>query len=136
MNNGLHVRVRAGGEHYALPVAGVREIAPLGQITPVPGAPAAILGVWNLRGDVVAAIDLAQLLGLRSDAEATRIIVGEDGAVRAGLVVDTVTDVGTLPEALEPADSEFLAAAALIDGEPVGIVDLGAVLAAAGRGAG
>jgi len=132
MNNGLHVRVRAGGEHYALPVAGVREIAPLGQITPVPGAPAAILGVWNLRGDVIAAIDLARLLGLQSEAEPSRIVVGEDGTVRAGLVVESVIDVGALPEALEPADSEFLSAAALIDREPVGVIDLGAVLAAGG----
>lgn len=134
MSDGLHVRVRAGGEHYALPVSGVREIAPLARITPVPGAPAAILGVWNLRGDVIAAVDLGLLLGLGGAAEPTRIVVGEDGGVRAGLVVESVTDVGPLPEALEPADSALLSAAALIDGEPVGIIDIGALLAAAEGG--
>jgi len=132
----MHVRVRAGREHYALPVAGVREIATLDRITPVPGAPAEVLGVWNLRGDVMAAIDLAYLLGLAREAEPSRILVVEDGDVRAGLVVESVAGVDSLPEPLEPADSNYLSAAALIDREPVGVIDLGAVLSAVGKGTG
>jgi chemotaxis signal transduction protein len=126
----LHVRVRSGGEHYALAVEAVREIAKIGAITPVPGAAAEILGVWNLRGDVMAVIDLAALLGLGREAEPGRIVVAEQGDLRAGLVVESVVDVGPLPEALEPADSEFVSAAVLVDGVPVGVIDLGAALGA------
>lgn len=126
----MHVRVRTGGEDYALAVAGVSEIATLGPITPVPGAPAAVLGVWNLRGDVIAAIDLGVAIGLGPAPEPSRIVVVEDGDLRGGLVVDAVVDVTVLPDALEPVDSEYLSAMVMIERTPVGVVDLGAVLAA------
>jgi purine-binding chemotaxis protein CheW len=129
--SGVHVRVRAGGEHYALRVEGVREIARRDRVTPVPGAPPAVLGVWNLRGDVVAAIDLAAMLGLAPDGGEGRVIVVEDGELRAGLAVEEVLDVAALPEALEPVDSRYLAGAALVDRTQVGVIDLPALLAAA-----
>ncbi|HXS34342.1 MAG TPA: chemotaxis protein CheW [Solirubrobacterales bacterium] len=127
--SGVHVRVRAGGEHYALPVAGVREVATLGYLTPVPGAPRAVLGVWNLRGDVMAVIDLAALLGLQSGAQ-DRVVVVEDRDRRAGLAVESLVDVGSVPASVDPVESEHLLGAVLIDRTPVGILDLGVVLAA------
>jgi purine-binding chemotaxis protein CheW len=131
----MHVRVRCGGEHYALPVANVREIAQPGQITPVPGAPSPVLGVWNLRGDVMAVLDLAALLGIEADEEPDRIVVAEDGGLHAGIAVESVLDVGSLPELREPTDSEYLSAAVLLERTPVGIVDVTAVLSMVGAGA-
>jgi purine-binding chemotaxis protein CheW len=131
--NEVHVRVRAGGEHYALPVSGVREIADFDQVTPVPGAPDEVLGIWSLRGDVVAVIDLAAMLGLRPAAEPDRIVVAEGARARAGITVESVLDVAALPAALEPADSSYLTGATLIERVPVGVVDLEAVLAAVGE---
>jgi purine-binding chemotaxis protein CheW len=130
----IHVRVRAGGEHYALPVEGVREIARRDRITPVPGAPDTVLGVWNLRGDVIAAVDLATMLGLGLAAgaeEEGRIVVAEEGGLRAGLAVEAVIGVGALPEVVEPAESEYLEGAVLVDRTQIGILDLGTVLGAA-----
>lgn len=129
--SGVHVRVRAGGEHYALPVENVREIARHDRITPVPGAPDAVLGVWNLRGDVIAAVDLAAILGLDSSGPAGRIVIADESGMRAGLAVEEVLGVEALPAAVEAADSELLEGAVLVDGTPVGIVDLGAVLGTA-----
>lgn len=129
--SGVHVRVRAGGEHYALPVEGVREIAGQDRITPVPGAPEAVLGVWNLRGDVIAAVDLAAMLGLEPSGAEGRIVVAEDDGMRAGLAVEDVLEVEALPQAVEPAESELLEGAVLVGQTPVGIVDLGAILTAA-----
>ena len=63
--SGLHVRVRVADEHYALPVADVLEVAELGEVTPVPGAGAAVLGVRNLRGQVLPVVDLATVFGAR-----------------------------------------------------------------------
>jgi chemotaxis signal transduction protein len=130
---GIHVRVRAGGEQYALPVQGVREITRRERITPVPGAPAGVLGVWNLRGDVIAAVDLASLLGLEgaADSDEARMVVAEHGELRAGLTVEAVTEVGPLPATIEPAESDYLSGAVRVDRAPVGVVDLGAVLGAA-----
>jgi chemotaxis signal transduction protein len=135
--SGIHVRVRAGGEQYALPVQGVREITKRERITPVPGAPVGVLGVWNLRGDVIAAVDFAGLLGLEgfADTGEARIVVVEHGELRAGLAVEAVTEVGPLPAAIEPAESDYLRGAVRIDRVPVGVVDLGALLGAAAAGA-
>lgn len=125
--SGVHVRVRVSAEHYALPVEQVLEVADLGEIASVPGSPAEILGVRNLRGEVIPVIDLATMLGL-SGAEPSRVVVAESGELRAGLVVDEVLDVGEMPPASEQAESDYLLGAFLIDGELVGALDLDAVL--------
>lgn len=132
--NGDHVRLRVGGEHYAAPVARVREISPLVDITPVPGSAPGVLGVWNLRGDVVAAIDLAAMLGVAS-GPASRIVVVESGELHAGLVVEEVLDVGSLPDPVAPAEHPHLSGSVLVDATPVGLLDVDAVLTAAREGA-
>jgi purine-binding chemotaxis protein CheW len=129
--SGVHVRVRVAAEHYALPVEQVLEVADLGAIAPVPGSPPEILGVRNLRGQVIPVIALATLLGLTGDRP-SRVVVAESGDLRAGIVVDEVLDVAELPPASEQVDSEYLLAAFLIDGELVGALDVEAVLTPGG----
>jgi chemotaxis signal transduction protein len=126
----VHVRVLAGGEHYALPVAAVLEIADLGQVTPVPGAPSGVLGVRNLRGQVIPVIDLATMLGLSTEAESERIVVTDDGSRRAALAVTGTVDVGELGPSTEEVDSPYLSGAVLVDDALVGIVDVAELLAA------
>jgi purine-binding chemotaxis protein CheW len=133
--SGVYVRVRVAGEHYALPVEQVLEVADLGEVTSVPGSPPEILGVRNLRGQVIPVIGLATMLDLGGD-EPSRVVVAESGELRAGLVVDEVLDVGEMPPASEQVESNYLLGAFLIDGELVGALDLDAVLAPVGtRGA-
>jgi purine-binding chemotaxis protein CheW len=127
----LHVRVRVAGEEYALAVDEVLEIDELGEVVPVPGADAAVLGVRNLRGQLLPVVDLASVLGLAPSATPGRIVVAEGGGRRAGLAVDSVAGVEQLPEATEEAGSPHLAGAALADGALVGLVDLASVLDAA-----
>jgi chemotaxis signal transduction protein len=123
----LHVRVRVADEHYALPVADVLEVAELGDVTPVPGARAAVLGVRNLRGQVLPVVDLATLFELpQPDPE--RIVIAEHGALRAGFAVDSVAGVEQLPEASEEVDSRHLLGAALAGDTLVGVIDVGSVL--------
>ena len=128
----LHVRVQVGDEHYALPVADVLEVAELGDVTPVPGAGAALLGVRNLRGQVLAVIDLATILGL-ANSDPRRMVVTESGGRTAGLAVDSVVGVEQLPNASEETDSRHLTAATLADGALVGVVDVDSVLGAVER---
>jgi purine-binding chemotaxis protein CheW len=125
----LHVRVRVADEHYALAVEDVLEVAELGDVTPVPGAGAAVLGVRNLRGQVLPVVDLATVFEL-SPAQPERIVIAERGGLRAGLAVDAVDGVEDLPEASEEVESRHLAGAALADGALVGVVDVGSVLTA------
>lgn len=57
-----------GHELYALPATQVHEVRPLGWLTPLPGTPAFLTGLINVRGRIVPVIDLRPLLGLASDA--------------------------------------------------------------------
>ncbi len=50
------------GHRYALDTAWAGEVIPLGMLTRLPGAPAGVSGLLNLRGEIVAAIDLDALL--------------------------------------------------------------------------
>lgn len=132
----LHVRVRVRGEDYALPVDDVLEIADYGEVAPVPGAPESILGVRNLRGQVLPVVDLARVLGLPPGPAAERMVVAESGGRRAGLAVDSVDDVEELGEAGEPAESPHLSGAVLSGGALVGVVEVASVLASIERAPG
>jgi chemotaxis signal transduction protein len=129
----LHVRVRLGGEHYALRVEDVLEVAEYGEAAAVPGAPATVLGVRNLRGSVLAVVDLAAIFDVARTGSPQRVVVVEHRGRRCGLAVEEVLGVDSLPDAREDVDSPHLSGAVLVDGALVGLVDVGTVLDA-GKG--
>jgi chemotaxis signal transduction protein len=124
----IHVRLRVAGEAYAVPVGNVLEVVRPGAVTAVPGSAAGLLGVLNLRGQVLAVADLAQILGLRAAAPPARMLIAESGSLRAGFVVDEVSEVGELGDPTEATESELLAGATLEGGDLIGILDLDRVL--------
>jgi chemotaxis signal transduction protein len=128
----LHVLARVADERYAFAVEAVREVAESFAVTPVPGAPATLLGVHSLRGEILPVLDLAAILGVGRGAGGW-LVVAEQGGLRAGLAVDAVEDVAELGTALA-AEAEPLAGSVLMDGELVAVVDVGAVLSKAARG--
>jgi purine-binding chemotaxis protein CheW len=123
------VRVRVGGESYAVAVDHVTEVVELGKLTPVPGTHRSVLGVRNLRGEVLPVFDLAAILELGADSPQSLVVV-EHGSLRAGLAVDEVTDVGPLPPAAEETQSKLLAGAVLDHTGLVGVVDVERLFAA------
>lgn len=92
---------RAGGQEYGLPLRSIQEIRSHQHATPLPGQGAAVLGVLDLRGQVIALLDLRQLLNLpcadEADAELRAVIVLVQDGKRLGLVVDEVLDVLPVP---------------------------------------
>ncbi len=84
-----------GGEEFGVDIQTVKEVIRIGEITPLPRAPAFLKGVINLRGDVIPIIDLRERFGLASEAysEMTRVIVTEIGEKSVGMVVDRVSHV-------------------------------------------
>ena len=128
------VRVRVGAEEYALPVRCVPEVGERGEITPVPGAPAPVIGVRNLRGEVLPVFDLAAALGAPDSGSGERIVVVEADGRRAALVVDAVIEVGELADPEEAVESTLLVGAALVDGALIGVIDVPALLAAIAPG--
>lgn len=88
-----------GEINYGVPVEQVKEVRDMQALTPVPGAPPYVLGVTNLRGQIVTIIDFRKRLRLpaRKEGEGEKIIIVEMGEQAVGVVVDTVTDVLTIP---------------------------------------
>ena len=82
-------------EEFGVDISQVREIVKLLEITYMPKAPVFIEGVVNLRGQIVAVIDLAKRLGIsaRQRGENTRIIVIEIKENIVGMIVDSVSEV-------------------------------------------
>ena len=134
----VHVRLTVAGEAYAVPVGSVLEVVPLGEVTDVPGSRAELLGVLNLRGQILAVADLAPILGLDRTAESDRpmaaepggrpaglvMMVAESAGRQAGFVIDEVSGVGEVADPTEPTESPVLAGATLAGGELIGVIDL------------
>ena len=79
-----------GGQPFAIDVTQVHEVAIFEEWTAVPLAPAHLVGVANLRGDVVPIADARTLLGLparRGARKLSTLIVEADG-FEVGLVID------------------------------------------------
>ena len=92
------VTFRLGQELYGVNVMQVREVLRYTDIAPVPGAPDYVLGIINLRGNVVTVMDTRMRFGL-SPAEvtdSTRIMIIESGNNVVGILVDSVAEVADL----------------------------------------
>lgn len=87
----------ADGRRYGCALQAVREIVHYRAPTRLPGAPAHIAGLINLRGRLVTLVDLAMQLGVRSAGQprtaSSSIVLVESGARVVGLIVDEVRDV-------------------------------------------
>jgi purine-binding chemotaxis protein CheW len=82
-------------ERYAVETGHVRRVVRREGITPIPGAPEALAGVVNLRGEVLAVFDLRALVGLpRREVTATThvVVLGADRD-ELGLVADAAVEV-------------------------------------------
>lgn len=60
------ILVPVGADLYAVPIGWVREVVPAPQVTRLVTAPAVVLGLFNLRGEIVPFLDTASLLGVGS----------------------------------------------------------------------
>ncbi|GAB2532911.1 chemotaxis protein CheW [Rhodanobacter koreensis] len=86
-----------GAQLYAAPLADVSEVIRPGELTPVPGAAADLLGIRLLRGRIVPVLDGCLRLGLpvlpAADPERIRVVMLSHGSHLVGLQVD---DIGEL----------------------------------------
>jgi chemotaxis-related protein WspB len=96
----LFLIFQLGEDRYAVEAKRVAEVLPLLELTRLPQAPKGIIGIFNLRGRPVPAIDLNQLTSGQPARErlTTRIIVihhiDEDGNSQPlGLIAESVTQM-------------------------------------------
>ncbi len=86
-----------GQELYALPVELLTEILISQKIYPVPTTPLHVLGVINLRGNIVPIVDIRPALSLPRQSTPGQIAIIKQGPVVIGIVVDNVFEVASVP---------------------------------------
>ncbi|MFA6154467.1 chemotaxis protein CheW [Mesorhizobium sp.] len=92
-----------GDDEFALPVGAVEEVALVPErMTRVPRTPDFLEGVINLRGDVLPVIDQRKRFDMPALASTarSRLIVVRSGPHRAGIIVDSVSDVLAVDETM------------------------------------
>lgn len=125
-----------GGQRYALPITRVQEIQQIVAFSEVPSGGMGVVGMVNLRGHVIPAVDLRLLVGMAAEEYRleTPMIVCRVGSQLIALVVDEVEDVMIFPEGslqaappMHALSSKMLGVARLTDGL-VYVLDLDALL--------
>lgn len=97
-----------GSETYGVDIQKVREIIPIQKIVPVPRAPDFVEGIINLRGKVIAVLDLRKHFGFekKEPTPEQRIVLTESDGERIGVIVDSVSSVLRISEnSIEPPAS-------------------------------
>ncbi len=132
------VTFRLDDEVYGINVMQVQEVLRVTEIAPVPGAPHYVLGIINLRGNVVTVIDTRERLGLdsRERDESTRIVIIEAERQVVGILVDAVAEVVDLraseiesaPNVGNDESSKYIQGVSSRDGELLILVDLNKLL--------
>ncbi len=89
------VTFRLENETYGINVMQVREVLRYSEIAPVPGAPSYVIGIINLRGNVVTVVDTRERFGLPGTdiTDNTRIVILETDNQVVGILVDAVSEV-------------------------------------------
>ena len=89
------VTFKLDNETHGINVMRVQEVLRYTEIAPVPGAPSYVLGIINLRGNVVTVIDTRQRFGLMNAeiSDNTRIVIIEADKQVVGIMVDSVAEV-------------------------------------------
>lgn len=125
-------------ETYGINVMQVQEVLRYSEIAPVPGAPSYVLGIINLRGNVVTVIDTRLRFGLQTTevTDNSRIVIIESEQQVIGILVDSVAEVVYLktseidsaPNVGTDESARFIQGVSNRDGELLILVDLDKML--------
>ena len=132
------VTYRLGEETYGINVMQVQEVLRYTEIAPVPGAPDYVLGIINLRGNVVTVIDTRTRFVLPPIVitDNTRIVIIESDEQVVGILVDSVAEVVYLrtseidsaPNVGTEESAKFIQGVSNRDGQLLILVDLNKLL--------
>ncbi len=132
------VTFRLQDESYGINVMQVQEVLRVSEIAPVPGAPVYVLGIINLRGNVVTVIDTRTRFGLPTTEidDSSRIVIIESDKQVVGILVDSVAEVVELrsseidsaPNVGNEESSRYIQGVATRDENLLIVVDLNKLL--------
>jgi len=98
-------RLGAGG--YSVPAQSIREVRPLGDCTPLPSTPPFVVGLVNVRGRLLAALDIRPLLDIAPapPQPGAYLLVLATNGMEVGLLADAVIEVRRGADDLAPVPS-------------------------------
>lgn len=126
---------RLAQEHYALETRFVQEVQPLRELTPLPCTPPFIRGIINVRGRILAVLDIKRFFGLpeKGVTDLHRVIVLRGPDIEVGLLADMTLGVGKVAQsALQPAPPTTGIGTGYLKGVldgPLIVLDAGRILA-------
>jgi purine-binding chemotaxis protein CheW len=93
------VEFRMATETYGLESAFVREVYPFKDFTPLPGVPPFVLGIINVRGQILSIIDLKKFFDLPENGlgQLNKLIILRDGAMEFGVLADEILGARAIP---------------------------------------
>jgi purine-binding chemotaxis protein CheW len=85
-------------EHYGIELTYIREIHALSEFTPLPGTPAFVLGLTNVRGQILSVIDIKKLFDLpeKGLTDLNKVIVVRTNQMELGILADAVLGVRSI----------------------------------------
>ncbi len=88
-------------ERYGIEMTWIRETLPLKELTPVPCTPPFVLGLINVRGQIVSVMDIKRFFDLpeKGLTDLNKVIILQDGGMVFGVLADAVCGVRTIPRA-------------------------------------
>ena len=127
-----------GGQSFSIDIRQVREIRRWSAVTPLPHAPAEVLGVMNLRGSVIPIFDLAVRFGLDRTPDNPRnvVVIAAHEAQTVGLLVESVSEILSVardriqetPDLRSDNARQSIIGVIPVDDGMTRIIDLGAVI--------
>lgn len=96
---------RLASETYGIETAFVREVYPLKDFTPIPGTPPFVLGIVNIRGQILSVIDLKKFFTLpdKGLGELNKVIIIRVDRREFGILADVIIGVVSIPlDAIQP----------------------------------
>lgn len=133
-----YIAFEVEAEVYAIDVLFVESIERMAQITRVPHSPYEIVGVINLRGDVIPVMSARRLLGYEEipPTDATRVAIVKHDDYRLGMIVDRVIEILNVPqekiqwgiEALDSKRKGVISGLINLGGKPVMVMDISRTL--------
>jgi purine-binding chemotaxis protein CheW len=90
---------RLAAETYGLPSAFVREVHPLKDFTPLPGVPPFVLGIINVRGQILSIVDLKKFFNLpeKGLGEFNKVIILRNDRMEFGVLADAILGTRSIP---------------------------------------
>ncbi len=118
------VLVPVGADRYAVPIGWVREVVTATTLTPLVTAPRMVLGLFNLRGEIVPLLDTARLLGLAGPTPVEFAVVLRTHLGPVGMSASGFPKRAILDERIGPSELMFSAGCYKVEAEVAVLLDI------------